>query len=79
MDHIELIRTLRKRRRELEMTQKQLAQKINSSGSYLSLIERGKRNCDLRYFIEACKVLGLEIVISETKSEVEAWQSYDQT
>lgn len=65
----ELIQKLRRRRRELEITQKELARKVGVSDSYFSLMERGKRTCSLVNFAKACEALNLEVVIKNLDQE----------
>lgn len=75
----ELIQKLRRRRRELEITQKELARKVGVSvgvsDSYFSLMERGKRTCSLVNFAKACEALNLEVVIKNLDQAREKCQT----
>lgn len=52
---------IRDRRRELKMTQEQLAQKINVPRPYISNVERGKSDVQLSSFIRITSALGLQL------------------
>ncbi len=58
MDHIALGRRIRMRRREMKLTQEQLAEKADISPSFLGHIERGSRTLSLGTLLEICKALG---------------------
>ncbi len=45
------------------LTQAQLADRAEMHRSYLSSLERGAYTEAMRHLVEACRVLGLEIVI----------------
>ena len=57
MDYISLGRRVNKRRRELHMTQEQLAEKLQLSTSFLGHIERGTRKASLETLIALCNAL----------------------
>lgn len=50
-------------RRRNDQTQKELADKVGISVSYLSLIERGNRQISFSTFIKLCKGLGVSPVL----------------
>ena len=52
---------LRERRKELKMTQEQLANKINVPRPYISHIERGKSDVQLSSFLRIASALGLQM------------------
>ena len=59
MDYISLGRRVNKRRRELHMTQEQLAEKLKLSTSFLGHIERGTRKASLETLIALCNALNV--------------------
>ncbi len=50
---------IRKIRAQLGMTQKQFANRVNLTSSYLSLLERGKRKLSLERLNELAEALGV--------------------
>ncbi len=65
MNSEQFIQVLRKRRRELEITQQHLSAGLGVTDSYISLVESGKRDIKLKHFVEACKILGLDVMVKE--------------
>jgi transcriptional regulator with XRE-family HTH domain len=55
---IEIIKTTRK---EKKLTLKQLAEKVDSTDSYILLIEQGKRNISFDFADKLSRVLGLQV------------------
>lgn len=53
---------LRDRRRELKMTQKQLAEKLGREQSYIARVENGKADIQLSSFIRIAAVLGIQFI-----------------
>lgn len=53
---------LRERRRELRLTQKQLAEKIGREQTYIARVERGKADIQLSSFIRIAAVLGIQFI-----------------
>ncbi len=53
---------LRERRRELKLTQKQLAEKIGREQTYIARVERGKADIQLSSFIRIAAVLGIQFI-----------------
>jgi transcriptional regulator with XRE-family HTH domain len=51
---------IKKRRKELKMSQWELSDLIGFGISYISLIEAGKRNLDLIVFLNICYVLKID-------------------
>ena len=51
--------TLKNRRKELKITQAQLAEKIGKKREYISLLERGETDMQLSTFISTSQALGL--------------------
>lgn len=54
---------LRERRKELKLTQKQLAEKIGKERSYIAHIEKGETDMQLSSFINISNALGLKIFL----------------
>lgn len=52
---------LRQERLKLNLTQEQLAEKVDLSTSYIGQIERGERNISLDTLVVICKSLGVTI------------------
>lgn len=52
---------LRERRKALNMTQEQLANKVNVPRPYISHVERGKSDVQLSSFLRIASALGLQI------------------
>ena len=55
---------LRERRRELKMTQKQVAEKIGREQTYIARVERGKADIQLSSFFRIATVLGIQFIPS---------------
>lgn len=53
---------LRDRRRELKMTQKEVAEKLGREQSYIARVERGKADIHLSSFFRIAAVLGIQFV-----------------
>ena len=51
---------LRDRRKELKLTQKQLAQKIGKEQSYIARVEKGEVDMQLSSFFRIARALGIE-------------------
>lgn len=57
VDYKDLGARIRKRRRELKLTQEKLAEMVNLSTSYLGHVERGTRTASLETLVELCHAL----------------------
>ena len=55
---------LRERRKELKLTQKQVAQKLGREQSYIARIERGKVDLQLTSFLRIASALGISFIPS---------------
>lgn len=53
---------LRERRKELHMTQKQLAEKLGREQSYIARVENGKADIQLSSFFRIAAVLGIQFI-----------------
>lgn len=53
---------LRDRRRELKMTQKEVADKLGREQSYIARVERGKADIQLSSFFRIASVLGIQLI-----------------
>ena len=53
---------LRDRRRELKLTQKEVAEKIGREQTYIARIERGKADMQLSSFLRIAAVLGIQFI-----------------
>lgn len=53
---------LRDRRKELKLTQKQLAQKIGKEQSYIARVEKGEADIQLSSFFRISRALGIEFI-----------------
>ena len=53
---------LRERRKELNLTQKQLAEKIGREQSYIARVENGKADIQLSSFFRIAAILGIQFV-----------------
>ncbi len=53
---------LRDRRKELHLTQKQLAEKIGREQSYIARVESGKADIQLSSFFRITTILGIQFV-----------------
>ena len=53
---------LRERRKELNLTQKQLAEKLDSEPSYIARVENGKADIQLSSFFRIAAVLGIQFI-----------------
>ena len=51
---------LRDRRKELKITQKQLAQKVGKEQSYIARVEKGETDIQLSSLIRIARALGIE-------------------
>jgi len=57
---------LKERRKELKMTQQQLAEKIGKERSYIAHIERGETDMQLSSFVRILNALGISFNFSYT-------------
>lgn len=55
---------LRERRKELKLTQKQLAQKIGKEQSYIARVEKGEVDIQLSSFFRIACALGIEFTLT---------------
>ena len=55
---------LRERRKELNLTQKQIAEKIGREQSYIARVEQGKADIQLSSFFRIAAVLGIQFIPS---------------
>lgn len=53
---------LRERRMELNLTQRQVAEKIGREQSYIARVERGKADIQLSSFFRIAAILGIQFV-----------------
>jgi ribosome-binding protein aMBF1 (putative translation factor) len=53
---------LRERRKELKLTQKQVAKKIGKEQSYIARVESGKTDIQLSSFFRIAAILGIQFV-----------------
>ena len=53
---------IRERRKELKMTQKQIADKIGREQSYIARVEQGKTDIQLSSFFRIAAVLGIQFI-----------------
>ena len=53
---------LRERRKELNLTQKQLAEKLDREQSYIARVENGKPDIQLSSFFRIAAVLGIQFI-----------------
>jgi DNA-binding XRE family transcriptional regulator len=63
----EIGKIIRKKRRELDVTQPQLAQEIDCNIASIVKIERGEKGYHFDILLRICDVLGLEIFINEVE------------
>ena len=57
---------LKERRRDLKMTQQQLADKVGKERSYIAHIEKGKTDMQLSSFVRISNALGITLNFSYT-------------
>ena len=55
---------LRERRRELKLTQKEVAQRIGREQAYIARVERGKADIQISSFFRIAAVLGINFIPS---------------
>lgn len=53
---------LRDRRKELKITQQELAEKVGKERSYIARIEKGETDMQLSSFVRIAQALGLELI-----------------
>ena len=53
---------LRERRKELNLTQKQLAEKLGREQSYIARVENGKTDIQLSSFFRIATILGIQFI-----------------
>ena len=53
---------LRDRRRELKMTQREVAEKLGREQSYIARVERGKADIQLSSFFRIAAILGIQFI-----------------
>ena len=59
---IQLAQKIKIRRKKLNISQEKLAQKCNFDRTYISLLERAKRNPSYLSLIKLCKGLEIELI-----------------
>lgn len=57
----ELAEVLRNRRKELNLTQEELAEKVGKKRTYIARIEKGKTDMQLSSFISISQALGIKL------------------
>lgn len=57
----EFARVLRSRRKELNLTQEELAEKIGKKRAYIARIEKGETDMQLSNFISISQALGIKL------------------
>ena len=55
---------LKERRKELNLTQKEVAEKLGRDQSYIARVERGKADIQLSSFFRIASILGIQFVPS---------------
>lgn len=60
MNRIKFGKLIRERRKAKGMTSEELGKKLNVSGNYVNLVERGEKSCSDGFVREAAKVLGFD-------------------
>jgi DNA-binding XRE family transcriptional regulator len=55
---------LKEKRKELKITQKELAEKIGKKREYIALLERGETDMQLSTFLSIIQALGLKLSLS---------------
>ena len=55
---------LKERRKELKLTQKEIAEKLGRDQSYIARVERGKADIQLSSFFRIASILGIQFVPS---------------
>ena len=55
---------LKERRKELKLTQKEVAEKLGRDQSYIARVERGKADIQLSSFFRIVSILGIQFVPS---------------
>ena len=55
---------LKERRKELKLTQKEVAEKLGRDQSYIARVERGKADIQLPSFFRIASILGIQFVPS---------------
>lgn len=53
---------LRERRKELKLTQKQLAEKLGREQSYIARVENGKADIQISSFFRIAAILGIQFI-----------------
>jgi DNA-binding XRE family transcriptional regulator len=62
-DSNELGRVISSRRRQLRLTQEEIADLIGTHRRVIGELEQGKRTVQLRIVIDTCRVLGLDVKV----------------
>jgi ribosome-binding protein aMBF1 (putative translation factor) len=60
---------LRDRRKELKLTQQQLAEKVGKERSYIARIEKGETDMQVSSLIRIAQALGLQFTLNTGKTE----------
>jgi transcriptional regulator with XRE-family HTH domain len=70
---IQLATKIKKRRNELNISQEKLAQKCDFDRTYISLLERAKRNPSYLSLLKLCSGLEIELIelLKEENSELQ--------
>jgi len=70
---IQLAKKIKTQRNKLNISQEKLAQKCNFDRTYISLLERAKRNLSYLSLVKLCR--GLEIELIELLKEEASYES----
>lgn len=57
----ELVEVLRSRRKELNLTQEELAKRVGKKRAYIARIEKGETDMQLSSFLSLSKALGIKL------------------
>jgi DNA-binding XRE family transcriptional regulator len=64
------VEILRDKRKELKLTQKQLAEKVGKKREYIALLEKGETDMQLSTFFHIVDALGLRFDLSPVQGQV---------
>lgn len=78
IDYVKMGQRVRTTRKELEMTQMELAEQVGVSASFLGHIERGSRVASIETLVSLCRVLDVSADYLLGLNDIPVSQFFDQ-
>ena len=65
MNEVELIEKIKKKRKDLGLSQMELAEKVGMKRQYIGALEQGERIPTIKTLVKICDALGLEVDLKD--------------